>query len=203
MSRSLFERYRTHRGSRRLQGHDYAAAGAYFVTICTHDRARLFGEIIESEVHLSAFGHLVQEEWKRSESLRPEIRLDAFVVMPNHVHSIVVIVPPEAVPHVLDPHGYQLSESEVRQESFRSVKARLDATGGVFGRPQAHSLGAMVGAFKSSVTRRINRLRGTPGAAVWQRGYHDHVIRHERAWHAIRRYIERNPARWTEDRYHV
>jgi hypothetical protein len=71
-----------------------------------------------------------------------------------------------------------------------------------FGQPRAGSLGTVVGAFKSAVTRRINQHRGTPGASVWQRNYHDRIIRNERHLHAARRYIRDNPAKWHEDRAH-
>lgn len=71
-----------------------------------------------------------------------------------------------------------------------------------FGNPEAGSLGAMVGAYKSAVTRRINQMRDTPGGSVWQPNYHDHIIRTAAAWHRIRRYIQTNPARWPDDTFY-
>ncbi|MGH8567276.1 MAG: transposase, partial [Gammaproteobacteria bacterium] len=77
------------RRSIRLEGYDYAAPGAYFVTICTHGRACLFGEITHGEIKLSVPGEIAAEEWRRTAAIRSEVVLDAFVVMPNHIHAIV------------------------------------------------------------------------------------------------------------------
>jgi putative transposase len=80
-----------HRQSIRLKGYDYSRPGAYFITICVQDRHHLFGEIKSGKMVLNEFGLIVAEEWKRSEEIRKEIKLDAFVVMPNHIHGILVI----------------------------------------------------------------------------------------------------------------
>ena len=151
-----YRRYRTHTRSRRLEGYDYARAGVYFVTLCTHERTCLFGRVVDGEMRLDAAGRMAAEEGVRSAGICTEVRLDAWVVMPNHVHGLVVIVPPG-------------------------------------------SLGAFIAGFKSAATRRINRMRGTPDAPVWQRNYHDHIVRNERAWRALRRYVAGNPARWDTD----
>jgi putative transposase len=81
-----------HRRSIRLNDYDCCRSGAYFVTICTHDRQCLFGNIVASEMRLSEIGEIVQDEWLRTEEIRHEIVLDAFVVMPNHVHGVVFIL---------------------------------------------------------------------------------------------------------------
>jgi hypothetical protein len=75
----------------RLKGYDYSQAGAYFVTICVHDRECLFGEIVDGEMRMNQFGHIVAAEWLRTAELRAEIALGEFVVMPNHFHGIVLI----------------------------------------------------------------------------------------------------------------
>jgi putative transposase len=82
---------RRNRHSIRLKRHDYTSAGAYFVTVCTHRREHLFGEVRDGRMVLNEFGDAVWWEWHRTEHVRPEVELDAFVVMPNHVHGIVVI----------------------------------------------------------------------------------------------------------------
>ncbi len=79
------------RRSIRLKGYDYSQAGAYFITICTHDRSCLFGEVVDGDLRLNDAGHIVEDEWRLSATLRDEIELDEWVVMPNHVHGIVVI----------------------------------------------------------------------------------------------------------------
>jgi len=105
---------------------------------------------------------------------------DEFVVMPNHVHGIIWIVD--------DPVG---------------ARRRRAPTMERFGKPVSGSIPTIVRAFKSTVARRINRMRRTPGAPVWQRNYYEHIIRDERALHAIRRYIAENPLRWHLDRYNA
>ena len=79
------------RRSTRLDGYDYAQEGAYFVTICTQHRECLFGEVIEDRVELNPYGEIVRDEWLQTAIVRPYVLLDAFVVMPNHVHGIIVI----------------------------------------------------------------------------------------------------------------
>ena len=192
--------YRTHLQSRRLQGYDYARPAAYFITACTHGRRCLFGEVVGGRMRLSDLGRIVEAEWRRSEAVRAEVVLDAFVVMPNHIHGIVVLVPPDVDrDDARDPRGYR-------------VDGRLYADGDVAstGRstlpvpqqpgPPPRSLGAFMAGFKSAATRGINRQRGTPGEPVWQRNYFDRILRDEREWQACRRYIDENPMRWTEDR---
>jgi REP element-mobilizing transposase RayT len=168
------ERHR--RRSVRLDGYDYSQDGAYFVTICAHERECLFGDILgQGMMHLSKYGLIVQEEWLRTADLRREVELDAFVVMPNHFHGIVV---------------------------FANVGAQglapLQTPPPTLYRP-AKSLGSLVGGFKAAVTKRINQLRDTPQAPVWQRSYYDRIIRDVKSLNLARHYIEHNPVRWAED----
>ncbi len=195
-----FEKYRTHHASRRLRGYEYTRAGVYFVTICTHGRACLLGKIIDGEMHLNTAGQIADEEWRRSETLRAEVTLDAYVVMPNHVHGLVIIAPP-GTEAPTDPHGYDIFMGDNRAVVATQRAASLPDDGKpVNVKPK--SLGAFVRAFKSAATRRINALRGTPGASVWQPSYHDRIVRNAREWCAVRAYIRQNPARWDEDSNH-
>ena len=175
MTRYDPERHR--RRSIRLQGYDYTQPGAYFVTICTHNRAALFGRVVDGDTVLNECGRIVWECWREIPDHFPHVALDAFVAMPNHVHGIIWIVDDVGATHA----------SPLPDDGPRG--------------PTSGSLGAVVGSFKSAVTRRINARRGTPGAPVWQRNYYEHIIRNEGALHAIRRYIIENPVRWRLDRY--
>ncbi len=168
------------RHSIRLRGHDYAGPGHYFVTLCTEDRLCLFGDVIDGEMALNELGRIADEEWLKSAEIRSEIELDRYVVMPNHMHGLVVFQPQQARPPGSQP--------------AKPARARHQ-------RPK-RSLGSFMGGYKSAVTTGINRLRATPGVRVWQRNYWDHIVRTERALRAIRRYIDNNPARWSLDRYH-
>ncbi len=174
---------RHHRRSIRLKGYDYSQEGAYYVTVCVRNRQCLFGEVVEGEMALSAWGEIVQQEWLQTAVVRPYVRLDEFMVMPNHFHGILCIV---------DDSGR--GDARVAPTGTE----RTDAVHGSHG-PQPGSLGAIVGAFKSAATKRINVLRVSPGAKVWQRGYWEHIIRHDRALDRIREYIATNPARWALD----
>ena len=180
---SWYDPLRHHRRSIRLKGYDYTRPGAYFVTICTHDRICLFGDVVNGRMELNEYGQIVREEWFRSAEIRREIELypDEFVVMPNHLHGIVWIVPVGAMGPSPQPE---------RPESTRPHG------------PAPRSLASFVGGFKSAVTRQINLRRGTPGARVWQRNYYEHIIRNGRALNAIRRYIRYNPLRWEMDQNH-
>jgi len=161
-----------HRRSIRLRGYDYTRRGAYFVTICTHGRECLFGEVAGAEMRLNAYGRIVAECWEAIPAHFDRVELDAFVAMPNHVHAIVVFTTDDVL-------------------SQRPVAPAGRPKG-----PPRHSLGAVVGAFKAAASKRINELRGTAGAPVWLRNYYEQIVRDEADLARIRAYIERNPARW-------
>jgi putative transposase len=157
----------------RLSGHDYRGPGGYFITINTFQRTPLFGGHAPEGIVLSEYGRIAQEEWLRSQVIRPELLLDAFIVMPDHFHAILFLsgermLRPSDAPSISDTNGLR----------------RLP-----------RSLGSLVAAFKSSTTRRINLMRANPGAPVWQSNYHEHVIRTDRELARIREYIVRNPLR--------
>ena len=167
------------RRSIRLRGYDYTQPGAYFVTICAHGHDWLFGKISQTEMILNKFGEIVQEEWFKSSQIRHEIEMDQFVVMPNHIHGIVVIT-----------------------EMDRDVTGRgarpCAPTGVAVRKPK--SLGAFIAGFKSAATKRINEWRNTPDQPVWQRNYYEHIIRNDGSLKRIQEYIITNPMRWQFDR---
>ena len=177
---------------------DYRSFAAYFVTICAHDRRCLFGVIRRGRMALNAHGRIAVAEWERSEAMRDEVVLDAFVVMPNHLHGIVCLVPPDV--DDVSPRGYNL---DVGPHGDAALQKQSEHPRWKEGRPQrqAKSLGSMIAGFKGAVTTRINERRDTPGASVWQSRYHDRILRDEGEWRACREYIIRNPERWAEDRH--
>lgn len=190
------------RQSIRLPGWDYRQPAAYFVTICTRDRVRLFGEVVRGRMVLNACGRIVAEEWRRTERVRDNVVLDAFVVMPNHVHGIIGITtgPGDggAARHASD------TPTDENDANRGRGTARRAPTGNnrQFGQPRSGSLSTIVGALKSAVTRRINRQRGTPGAPVWQRNFYERIVRNRTELDRIRTYIRQNPAQWHGDRHH-
>ncbi|MBM4462172.1 MAG: transposase [Chloroflexi bacterium] len=177
-SATIVQRYepgKCHRRSIRLKNYDYSQAGAYFITVCTQGRECLFGGIADGEVRMNEYGEIVHQEWLQAAILRPSVELDAFVVMPNHVHGIVVL-----------------------RDGGRGTLQRAP-TLERFGKPTSSSIPTIVRLFKSVSTRRINATRQTPGAAVWQRNYYEHVIRNENELKEIREYIMNNPLKWELD----
>jgi len=186
---------RHHRRSIRLPGYDYGQPGAYFVTICTYKRGLLFDNPV--------LCGLAETMWQRIPRWFSHVQLDAWVVMPNHLHGIIVVAGNgrrgEASPTV-NPSAAGLPGNEIGLVSDM-------ITGGASPLPARPagalpgSLGAIIGSFKAVAARRINRLRLTPGTPVWQRNYYEHIVRDERALNAIRQYISDNPTRWACDTY--
>ena len=170
----------------RLPHFDYSQQGAYFVTICTRNRACLFGEVVDGEMQLNDVGEVAHAIWERIPTHVPLVETDAWVVMPNHVHGVIVIA---------------------RSDTAVSPNTRTSPTAGAThasplprpSGPPKRSLGAIVGSYKAAVSRRVNVLRRSRGAPIWQRNYYEHVIRDDTALNRIRQYIVENPARWAED----
>lgn len=176
---------RHHRRSVRLQDADYAPEGVYFVTVCTFGRQRLFGEVNEGVMCLSRFGRIAVEEWARTEEVRPYVVLDAFVVMPDHVHLLFGIRPHEGN---APPRG-----SDTTPVARATHRVAPTITSG----PPRGSVGSIIGQYKSVVTKRVRAI--DPTVRVWQRSFWDRVVRTEREADALRRYIAENPAKWDPD----
>lgn len=166
---------------KRLPGCDYRGSAAYFITIACAGRACVFGRWWCGEAQLNSFGRLVGRIWELTPRHFPEVELDAWVVMPNHFHSVVV------VPGRNSRHSGWGQGMAWPHPLFRAAPRRTQR--GV----QSQSLGAIIGSFKSAVTREINQLRQTPGAKVWQSSYYDHLVRDQEDLLRIREYIRLNP----------
>jgi putative transposase len=166
---------RPRRRAIRLAGYDYAQAGAYFITMCTEDRALLFGAIQDGVMRLNETGAFVEAAWQDLSRHYRNVALDEFVVMPNHVHGIIVIA--EQDDHDAASGGAGLKPAPTK----------------------SHPVSEIVRGFKTFSARRINEHRGTRGAAVWQRNYYEHVIRNEASLSRIRQYVANNPASWPDD----
>jgi REP element-mobilizing transposase RayT len=155
-----------------LKGYDYSQSGAYFVTVCTHNRGLLFEE---EEVK-----RILDKEWLNTGRIRQNVILDKFVVMPNHLHGIIVIT--HGVGAYCDVGAYG---NTPLQNRFKSP---------------SKTIGVIIRGFKSTTTRQINLFHNTPGIPIWQRNYYDHVIRNEEEMNKIREYIKNNPLEWSFDR---
>lgn len=184
---------RPQRKSPRLKGFDYSSNGAYFITIKTYRGEHLFGEVSDGTMRLNALGEIVLEEWLKSEELREEVFLDEFVIMPNHFHGIVIIFHPE---------GAAGSAGQVAEGVGTQGLASLHDPQMML-RRRKRSLSTLISGFKSSVTVKINRLRQTLGADVWQERYYDQIIKTEQHLNNVRQYIVSNPANWATDEDNV
>ena len=188
-----------HRRSIRLRGYDYTQAGAYFVTIVTHCRELLFGNVVDGEMVLNPCGRVTATMWQRIPRHFPHVQLDEWVVMPNHIHGIIVIT------NLVHGRGdaFLVKHSDDSGSVHEDSPLALKISGGECVAPTtglpSGSLGAIVGNFKSVTTRRINRMRKTSGTSVWQRNYYERIVRNERELNAVRQYIYNNPANWLND----
>ena len=181
----------------------------YFITICTHNRECLFGEIVGAHSHgayshgayshgaynhgayshtplpqsimqLNAYGEIVRDEWLKTPSIRTYVILGEWVIMPNHIHVILIIT-----------------------HAGRGVWPYAPTNTVAGFRSPSHTVGAIVRGFKSAVTKQINIQRGTPGQPVWQRNYWEHIIRDEHSYVNIANYIHNNPATWQADKLYA
>lgn len=171
-----------------VRGYDYTQGGAYFITICTRDRECFLGKVVNGMVQLNETGRLVESVWLQTATVRPEIELDAYVVMPNHFHAIFFIHESPGVP------GATRRVAPTKNHSASAGKPCRPAG------PKPKSVGAIIGQFKSLVTKRINLTQQHLDGFVWQRNYYEHVIRDEESLNRIREYIATNAPRWDLDR---
>jgi len=181
----------------RLKGYDYSHPGAYFVTLCAHEKAHLFGDIVNGEMRLNRIGEIVRIEWVRSPELRPELEFGVFVIMPNHVHAIVHIRPTVENDEMtrflaMRDSGLGIEESHCRAQ----LPARYRACAG----RKPRSLGSFIAGFKAHSTKRINELRGTTGVRVWQPDYFESILFSARARLNAQNYILENVSRWEFDK---
>jgi len=170
-----------HRRSLRLQGYDYSKEGAYFVTVCTRNRKCLFGNITDKEMTLNDAGRMIRSIWQEFPERFPNIDVDKFIIMPNHIHAVFVII----------CTGTGKSEPCVHNH---------DGPNGTL----PDTVGRILQAYKSITTdeyiKGVRQWGWEPfNRKLWQRGYWDHIIRDEKDYNRIWEYIHDNPANWQND----
>lgn len=171
------------RRSIRRRGYDYSNPGAYFITICAFDRQHLFGEVIQGHMRLNELGKIIEKCWFNIPHHFPNVLLDEFVCMPNHLHGIIVL---------WKRHGDSLAKEHRRDTPWRVPTEQ-------FGKPRRGSLSTIVRLFKSSATKTIREATGYVGP-IWQSRFFDHIIRNDHSLNRIRNYIRLNPSLWRYDR---
>jgi len=185
-----------HRRSIRLKGYDYTRAGAYFVTICTQDRACLFGNVTDGQMVLNDAGRMIEKWWLDLNRKFSTMETDEYMIMPNHFHGIVVIVGADlcVCPAPADAHVSGANGSGAHDSNAHGSNAHAGAP-----------LPSMIQWFKTMTTNEYIRgvkSRGWPPFAgkLWQRNYYEHIIRNDESLNRIREYIMNNPMQWTLDR---
>lgn len=173
---------------------DYGNNAAYFVTICTRDREYYFGHVADGEMILSKIGETALTCWLDIPNHFPFVKLDAFIVMPNHIHGIIIIDKPD---------NNNVDGCHVETQNFASLRStttsikNLPSTKNKFG-PQSQNLASIIRGFKIGVTR---YARLVDSGFAWQSRFHDHIIRNEQSWQIIREYVINNPINWNDDEF--
>jgi REP element-mobilizing transposase RayT len=203
---------------------DYGWNAAYFVTICTQDRICWFGKVLDGEMVLSDIGEIAKKCWEEIPQHFPFVKLGAFVVMPNHVHGIVIIDKTENDTNVVSnvavetqyfaslqpplqniaspppPQNIALqSQSQTQNIASLPPPPPTTTTQNKFG-PQSQNLASIIRGFKIGVTKNARLLQPD---FMWQSRYHDHIIRDDQAYHNISEYIINNPTKWAADKFYL
>ena len=172
-----YDPQRHHRRSIRLPDYDYSQPGAYFITMVTYQRDCLFGNIVDGKMHLSAMGQIAEEHWRLIPEHFPHGALGAYVIMPDHVHGIIII------------NGRSDADASERSTIVSSPKlSSSKPSREAFGKPVRGSIPTKIRAYKASVTYRLQREFST--TAIWQRNYYEHIIRNEAEYNRIHAYSE-------------
>ncbi|MFN0293753.1 transposase [Pedobacter helvus] len=186
------------RRSIRLKGYDYSNEGLYFVTICCQNMAHLFGKVVSGQMQLNAAGLMVNEWIKKLENKFPDIRIDEYVIMPNHIHLIIENIGlhnPDAVRVDLcvnpstdlcvDPNMHRQAEGEHSGSPLHRVVQWLKTM------------------TTNSYIKGVKTLGWEPfNKKIWHRNYYEHIIRDDRAHHNIAEYIKNNPLKWEADKFY-
>ena len=151
----------------------------YYITICTNGKEQIFGSIKNGKMILNNYGRIARRELINTARIRTNVVLDVFIIMPDHIHSIIKI-------------------NNLNITSCRGMACHAHLSYNAyyirkFGNPIKNSLSSIIGSFKSSVSREINKTRNTMDQTVWQRNYFEHIIRNEKELYAVRKYIINNP----------
>lgn len=182
-------RYRV--DSARLPGWDYSSHGCYFVTVCTKERNCILSKIVNGDIVLTPVGCIVGQEFRITEKIRPNVSIDEYAVMPNHIHAIIRIGLSDVETPRCGVSNSEFVPTQSGETPQRGVSTKEPQ------KPRQDSLGSIIGHIKTSITKRARHLGYH--SPLWQPRFHDHVIRDETEYHLIRRYIQDNPANWESD----
>ncbi len=213
-----------HRRSVRLIDYDYSQEGLYFVTICVQKWQCIFGGIVDNEMILNKYGQIAHDEWTKTPEIRSNVQLDVFVVMPNHIHGIIIINENirdtcentrRGVSHTPTNNG-GVCNTPISNKGVSHTPANNGgvcntpiSNGGVCNTPisnkgvcntplrsPSNTIGAIIRGYKSAVSKQLGR-------SIWQRNYWEHIIRSQQSHQIITDYIINNPSKWENDRFYT
>ncbi len=182
--------------SNRMPGWDYSGNGYYFITLVTQNRKCNLGKIVDGKMMLSEFGKIIENEWNKSFTIRDELFCDEYIIMPNHLHAIIILKKPAMVfpwvfPWVVEAHGRAPLQPFIRKPK---------------------SISSFIGGFKSAANSKIDDYIDEYNLDIpkfnrknhfFQPNYHDHIIRNNDEYHRIKNYIINNPKKWIDDKLNV
>jgi putative transposase len=190
---------------------DYSAPASYFLTICTHNRLHIFGNVIDKQMQLSVSGEIAANEFLKIPEYHKRITLDEWVVMPNHAHCVITL-------HGEDyDNGFTNTENATtveQSDTIQSLKWQWNDPSEPTEKTQEEIIAyqrlrrnmlipKIMSKFKQQISKQINLINNTIGLTNWQADYHDHVIRSNTSYWYIRNYIVNNPAKWDEDKFNT
>lgn len=175
------------RKSIRLLGYDYSQEGLYFITICCQDKKNIFGKIDGGMVILNRVGKIAEAEWLKTEQIRQNVELGEFVIMPNHIHAIIIIN----------------NDESVGANRIRPVDKEQKGVCNTPLRSPSQTVGAIIRGYKSAVTKQIKEKYDVKNISIWQRNYYEHIIRNSISFQNISDYIKSNPENWIQDDYYT
>ena len=186
--------------SNRLRGWNYANNGHYFITIVTANREPLFGNINNGEMQLNEIEQIVNDQFFKSFEMRQELFLGSFVLMPNHLHAIIILDKIKCIDDsartTVETHGRASLQQSPTPQQLQPLQR------------QPKSISSFVAGFKSATIKHIDDWIDSNGLLMakfnknnplWQANYHDHIIRDDSEFQRIKNYIDNNPAKWEND----
>lgn len=185
--------------SARLKGYDYSSEGSYFITICAHKMQHFFGYVADEKMHLNEIGKLAEKFWKEIPEHFPHAILDEFIIMPNHMHGIITLIPkkPDVQTSQCDVSLNPTNEIDItntRETSKCDVSTKKQKMAAI--RPKSGSLSVIIGSYKSVVSKHAHKISRN---FQWQERFHDRIIRDENEFARIAKYIHNNPKNWKDD----
>ena len=177
------------RQSVRLKNYNYAANGYYFVTICTQNKQYFFGDVVNDKMQLSTVGKIAHQYWSEIPQHSKHTYLDEFIIMPNHVHGIIIIDNPQ------NPCRDVACNVPTNNDEYDLSQTMSQLS------PKSGTLSVIVRSYKSSVTRWC-RQNGND-IFQWQSRFYENIIRDKKSLNNICRYIINNPAKWSEDKNYI